>query len=131
MDLKLINMFGYHLTLSTNLNSIREFGLLPMCGERSLSIGDFKEALYFYPAIILTPFWIKALYSDVDIYDLSLLRFSLSNVNFKIRDGVMGDCFTFYSIPSEEISVLRNYCPLNEILSYNSMKWESIKSLKK
>lgn len=38
---------GYHITLENNIDSIIKSGLIPMCGERSESIGDFTKLFIF------------------------------------------------------------------------------------
>lgn len=124
---------GYHITLENNIDSIIKSGLIPMCGERSESIGDFTKAIYFYPALILTPVWVKLLYSKKDILNLKLLRFNLDNVNFIVRDPDLEDLYTLDTINPDRIQVLNSNFPLCDINKYSeqSFEWKNIKTLKK
>lgn len=124
---------GYHITLENNIDSIIKSGLIPMCGERSESIGDFTKAIYFYPALILTPVWVKLLYSEKDILNLKLLRFNLDNVSFIVRDPDLFDVYTLNSIEPDRIQVLNSDFSLVDICKYSndSLEWQNIKTLKK
>lgn len=105
-------LYGYHITTTSRLKLIKNEGLLPICGERSKSISDSREAIYFFPALILINNWIKLLYEEKDRKSLELLRLSLKGLNITITDNlnsnnIFGDWYTVNSIPSEKIELLK------------------------
>lgn len=98
---------GYHITTADQLENIKNKGLLPKCGERSKSIGDNQEAIYFFPTLILIKDWVKVLYEKKDREFLELLRFNLKTINFVARDIEFSDFYTTDSITPENIQLLQ------------------------
>ncbi|HIT21904.1 MAG TPA: hypothetical protein IAB56_02880 [Candidatus Scybalousia intestinigallinarum] len=134
-------LYGYHITETSNLKLIKKEGLVPKCGKRSREIGDYRKVVYFYPALILTDTWREALYKDTNSANLALLRFDLTNVDITITDkdswDLFGDWYTKEAISPEKIKILKrldrygNPFPLEELLQQpkESLIWEPISSI--
>ena len=84
--------FGYHITERKNIDSIREKGLIPQCGERSKSVDD-NAAVYFTKCITLIDDWFDLLYPNRDINELLLLRFNLMRRKWYINSYFQSDCY--------------------------------------
>ncbi len=131
-------LHGYHLTTSNHLKLIRGEGLLPKCGKRSRKIGDSREAIYFFPALLLFDTWREFLYKGVNPRLLKLLRFDLENIDFTITDNdswqLFGDWYTEQAIAPDRIQVLKqidehgNPFSLDTLLQQdrNHLIWEPI-----
>ena len=71
--------YAYHVTNVNAMKSICQYGLKPLCGERSRSVGDSIKGIYFTDYFYSVLEWIDLLYKDVSVYDLEVLRFNLRN----------------------------------------------------
>lgn len=134
-------LYGYHITTTNKLKMIKNDGLVPKCGERSKSVGDTREAIYFFPALVLIDNWIKVLYDKKDRASLELLRISLKGLDFTMTDmvgsgNIFGDWYTMNKVLPEKIEFLRridsdgNQFLLEELLRKrgDSLIWQPVES---
>lgn len=128
--------FVYHITETSNIDGIRENGLIPFCGDRSRSVGDTIKAIYFldYPYNIEE--WVDLLFEDSDKNNLELLRF-----NLKRRKWYMGGCweygefYTMNPVLPNRIDLLKrvdekgNIYTLDNIVKQKKLIWEPLQKL--
>ena len=71
-------MIGYHLTKVENLlgeNGIAKKGIIPQCGERSLSVKDERITICFTDNYYNLSFWREELYPMTPDEELCVLAF--------------------------------------------------------
>ena len=119
--------YAYHVTNVSAMKSICQYGLKPLCGERSRSVGDSIKGIYFTDYFYSVLEWIDLLYKDVSVYDLEVLRFNLRNRKWKIKNE--NEFYLFNKVRPKGISYLRicdktinEYLPLNCLERLDSQK---------
>lgn len=124
--------FVYHITEKDNIESIREQGLVPTCGERSISFGDTREAIYFFDYIYSVEEWAFRLYEN-KYTELELLKFNLKRRKWHALDNQIGDFYITRPIIPENIEILNrkdeedNIFTLDEIAFQKKLIWEPLK----
>ena len=129
---------AFHITTTDNMEKICKEGLLPLCGERSKSVGDNIEGIFFFDYLGSAPDWMDALYEDKDVNELELLKF-----NLKHRKWLKQNCNEFYltdRVAPQEIQYLRiydkakkMYLPLNLVDSIEApatLRWKHLDKYK-
>ena len=87
---------AYHITTVDNMNGICDKGLLPLCGERSKSVGDDSIGIHFSDSLTsIIEDWMDMLYENKDKNSLEVLRFNLKGLKWKTN--YMGD----YYVPGD------------------------------
>ena len=107
------NHDAFHVTTTDNMQKICKEGLLPLCGERSKSVGDDIEGIFFFDYLGSAPDWIDALYEGKDIREIELLKF-----NLKHREWLKQNCDEFYltnRVAPQDIQYLRIYDRVKKI----------------
>lgn len=130
--------YAFHITNIEAMENICIYGLKPLCGKRSISVGDDIKGIFFFDDLYSVLEWIDALYKNKNIYELELLRFNLKN-----RKWIKYDADEFYlpnKVLRERIEYLRIYnierniyLPLNyvhELNEKNVLIWNSLDSYK-
>lgn len=81
------NPFAYHVTLESNLESIKEIGIEPRMGERSERLGEPKPLVYLFPTLgdVETALmnWLGEEFDEVygDNCRIAILKVDVSGVN--------------------------------------------------
>ena len=121
--------YAYHVTNVNAMKSICQYGLKPLCGERSRSVGDSIKGIYFTDYFFSIFEWIDLLYKDVSVYDLEVLRFNLRYRKWKIKNE--NEFYLLNKVSPIGISYLRIYDnTINEYLPLNCLeKLDSQKEL--
>lgn len=99
--------FGYHITTIDNILNIKEKGLIPSCGERSILSGDTRNAIYFSDCFESVEYWIDRLYKNKDKKSLELLKFNLKSIEWFSQNNEISDYYLLQSIPADKIEFLR------------------------
>ena len=126
--------YGYHITEKKNMESIITNGLIPMCGERSQSVGDENVAICFAQGLHQINEWIDILNYDKDIWSLELLRFNLNRRKWYISSCDYSDCYLKESVDPEYIefgvitdSITGDVLPLNTHPYQKKLIWTPIR----
>lgn len=129
------NRFGYHITEEKNMISIKERGLVPLCGLRSESVGDIRKAVYFFlPESYYSIYdWIEYLYHSKNTENLKLLRFNLMRRKLYEQCAYIGDFYLLKPVLSKEIEYMtimdsnESLLPLDSELSkIKKIEWKPI-----
>lgn len=125
--------YAYHITQTKNIESIKQNGLQPMCGRRSIESKDTRLAIYFSDTLYLVEQWIELLYKTKNKQELELLKFNIKEQNWYAQDETIGDFFLLKPIIPEKIEILEKYDELNnpytidKIQTQKKLKWNSLK----
>lgn len=106
-------MKAFHLTKIENLygdDGIISIGLVPKNGDRSKSINDMNEAIYFSSSYYTIRDWWLYLYPKLDPRDLCVLTFDIPDEYCIEKQKT--EYYTSQAIPPEDISIVRFF---NEI----------------
>ena len=124
--------YVYHITNKSNMKSIREKGLIPSLGDRSLKVGDNIKAIFFFDNIYNLDEWCDALYKDCNKDELEVLRFNLKRRKWYIHDGE--DFYIKSKVDATKLEFLKAYDKNNNQISLGNIykddckyKWEKIK----
>jgi len=105
---------GFHITQSSNLESIFAHGLEPRVGYNSRRVYETKEAVHFTPSLHLVNSWKELLYPDNSWKDLTLLRIDLSNnetFNIKYNNqNAYDEDYTVSNISPQDITKIDKIC---------------------
>lgn len=129
--------FVYHITEKSNLDEIRKVGLKPFCGERSKSVDETRNAIYFFDNLFSTENWIDELYKNKDKTSLELLRFNLKRRKWYIQNQMIGDFYLLRPVLPEKIELLKRtdekniIHPLTDIVYQKKLIWEPLKNKSK
>lgn len=125
---------AFHITTSDHMESICKKGLIPMLGERSLSVDEPEKRLFLFRDMIELFPWIEALYPDRDPSELEVLKFSLYNRKIYWEE------FEYYSMTKvrpERIEYLRlyneekgEYLPVGYEASGSIIEWKPLSEYK-
>lgn len=124
--------YAYHITEKSNIDMIREKGLIPLCGERSLSVGDKISAIYFFDYLYSASDWAYWLYNDYK-EELELLRFNLKRRKWYSKDQYIGDFYLTKPILPDNIDILKridedgNTFTLDDITYEKKLIWKQLK----
>lgn len=128
-------MYGYHITTTNKLKMIKNEGLLPKCEERSKAIGDSREAIYFFPVLLLINNWIDLLYGSKNRESLELLRIDLKKMKrrFTISDhnpnNIFGDWYTLDKITPDNLEYLKRINQDKEVFYLENLLENEMESL--
>ena len=130
--------YAFHLTNDNSMKKICVEGLKPLCGERSQSVNDNFNGIFFFDNIESVSRWIDVLYENKDIYELELLRFNLKNRKWIKKND--DEFYLIHKVLPKKIEYLRLYdneknvfLPLNSIDSIDKQKiltWNSLEYYK-
>lgn len=128
--------YAYHLTNTNDIKNIRNVGLKPLCGKRSLSIGDNIKGIFFFDYLGSTIDWIDALYPNTKIYELELLRFNLKNRKWIKHNE--NEFYLIHNVHPDKIDYLRIHdiennivLPLSYIIQNNiELEWNNLNEYK-
>ena len=95
----------YHITLSSNWPSIKQYGLIPQIGSNSQDLGETKPAIYLFPDLKSSnnalDNWFGDLYDD----DQDLIRLTINCPNNLIKKSdVEYERVSYQTIPSKYIT---------------------------
>ena len=107
------NHDAFHITNTEAMMRICMNGLIPMCGERSRSVGDDTKGIFFFDCLGSVSNWIDLLYRDRDIYELELLRFNLKGRKWFIHNS--DEFYLTNKVLPNRIEYLRIYDVENNI----------------
>ena len=114
--------YVYHITKSENVENITKKGLVPFCGERSISVGDTRKAIYFFDYIYSAEEWAYRLYEDN--IELELLKFNLKRRKWYMVNQEIGDFYITSPILPENIEILKRITEDNNIFSINEISYQ-------
>lgn len=128
----------FHITNMEAMENICKYGLKPLCGERSKSVGDDIKGIFFFDSIRSVSDWIDALYKNRDICELELLRFNLkhrkwikkNNSEFYLPNKVLPERIEYLRLYDTEKNI---YLPLNFVGASNEKSvliWNSLDDYK-
>jgi len=114
---------AYHITKIRNIESIAKNGLLPNCGENSISVGD-KIGNIFFTTYENIDFWIQRF--DLKKSEIVVLNFIAENEGNRIHDR--NDFCTNKSIPADQIYVVTDEgkIPIKEFYLMNKVEFEKL-----
>lgn len=124
--------YVYHITETENLENIIKKGLIPLCGERSESVGDTRKAIYFFDYIYSAEDWAYRLYAN-QYSELELLKFNLKRRKWYSLSNEIGDFYVTRPVLPEHIEILNrrdeeeNIFTLDEITFQKRLIWEPLK----
>ena len=103
---------AYHMTGIENIDSIKSFGLIPSCGDRSKYVGDIIKGVYFSDSLIaIIEQWADLLYGKRDRTSLEILRFNLKGRKWITHAydqyPMPGDCYLVNKVKPCSIDYLR------------------------
>lgn len=99
--------YAFHITNVDAMVNICKLGLKPLCGERSMSVGDTTKGIFFFDYLFSASDWIERLYEKKDIYELELLKFNLKNRKWIKRNN--DEFYLPNKVFPEKIDYLRIY----------------------
>lgn len=125
--------YAYHITRTNNLLTIKNNGLIPKCGERSLINNDSRKAIYFFDSLYSIDDWIEALYNNKNIESLELLRFNLKNRKWHSQNSDIGDFYLCNPVLPKRIELLKredeegHMFNINDVILQKKLIWESLR----
>ena len=133
--------YVYHLTNVTAMMDIKKEGLKPMVGDRSKSVGDNIEGIFYFYNLEDMNSWLNAIYDTSNKYGVELLRFNIKGLRYHVHemdiDGLYIDHYISEAIPRDKIEYARLYDsktrllqPLNTKLSTSIVTWSPLKRYK-
>ena len=127
--------YAYHLTNIESMNKICIQGLKPLNGERSKSINDDTNGIYFFDYLGSVYNWIEMLYKNKNIYELELLRFNLKNRKWILKNE--NEFYLTNKVKPEKIEYLRIldkekniYLPLKFLDENKELIWYELDNYK-
>ena len=124
--------FAYHITEKSNIENIKEKGLIPLCQERSLSVNDSKKAIYFFDYVYSAEEWAYWLYKN-KVVELELLKFNLKRRKWYKKDVQIGDFYITKPVLPEKLEILErvdeegNEFTLDKISYQKKLIWTPLK----
>ncbi len=105
--------YVYHLTNVPAMKGIIKSGLIPQIGDRSKSVGDDIEGIFFFFELEDMRSWAETIYDEKDIYSVELLRFNIKGLEWHVHymdiDGLYIDHYLPNGIPRDKIEYARMY----------------------
>ena len=124
---------AYHITQKKYIESIKKYGLQPMCGRRSIESQDTIKAIYFSDTLYLVEQWIEQLYKLKNKQELELLKFNIKEKTWYSKDETIGDFFLLKPILPETIELLNkqdennNSYTIDNITKQKTLIWNKLK----
>ena len=104
-------MIAYHVTTKENYKKIISQGLIPQIGDRSIDLGEDKEAIYLFPnlgsAENALMNWMGEWFEDQEI-ELVLLEVNLQGIKFNPGDKTMFEIIVNEIISPDRITYLKD-----------------------